>query len=529
MDQMVGLWLDYWLFLHAEDAHPIWCSRPLGLKSLARVVLNCRSASDWGMRVQVKREIARMSALVKDVHGIPPPPDEDLSADGSMLGGSWLAWTERIHNELAAKTILEGIVTALEKALTEQRVDFVMYLTRRLAGELGGSGWSGRQLLGDVWDAFLANDLDGSDSVEVASVGPTLRRLFVAPTRRNYAVVFGVAPVRVTSGIVKNLGSGRQLVVEQDGEALRLTGILVKVEGTCPDEAVRRAHPRATAFIDTLRVSYYVRTTMHGYAKVTNLATLDESWIALPHPFWERKPKRRPVPTLPVGFADYVRMLPSSDAARWHAARWHLSQAISDWPEDVHSAAAKIWQSLEAFVPGGKNALSRVQDWGGSYLGLLPERLVAYLARRLSAQAYALRLTLAAEGKPSDWYYWDNKRVPLLTWYGRVLDERSERHISKWQVPRIFDMLGADRVGLLHVTGRVLRTQKPQQWMITRLKDDLALLYGLRNRIVHSGDRVFPNEMASYLAGLGSEMLFDIMNASIAGLKSGQRLPDNDA
>jgi hypothetical protein len=62
LNEMAGLWLDYWLFLHAADAHPIWRSRPLGLKSVARMLLNRRTASDGTLRVQLKREMALLVA-----------------------------------------------------------------------------------------------------------------------------------------------------------------------------------------------------------------------------------------------------------------------------------------------------------------------------------------------------------------------------------------------------------------------------------------------------------------------------------
>lgn len=185
--------------------------------------------------------------------------------------------------------------------------------------------------------------------------------------------------------------------------------------------------------------------------------------------------------------------MPAHDAARWGAARWHLSQAFAGWSEDVHSSAAKVWQGLEAFAPGNTKPLVRVQEVGVTYLSSACRHMASHLKTTLSQQRQALV----------------------------AHTERNSGHpaLDEFKPPLLFDR----DTGLLGVMSRRLRRPDSEAWMDTRLGSDLALLYALRNKVVHSGTRVLPDRMAAYLASVGAEIIFALMNASASELK-GQTL-----
>jgi len=58
--------------------------------------------------------------------------------------------------------------------------------------------------------------------------------------------------------------------------------------------------------------------------------------------------------------------------------------------------------------------------------------------------------------------------------------------------------------------------------METRLKDDLRLLYALRNKVVHSGERILPLQMAVHLGQIGAEVSFTMMGGRSARSSDGE-------
>ena len=57
LNPIIGFWLDYWLFLHMEETHPIWNARPLGLKITAQAALESNTRQSRALRLQLKREV----------------------------------------------------------------------------------------------------------------------------------------------------------------------------------------------------------------------------------------------------------------------------------------------------------------------------------------------------------------------------------------------------------------------------------------------------------------------------------------
>jgi hypothetical protein len=55
-----------------------------------------------------------------------------------------------------------------------------------------------------------------------------------------------------------------------------------------------------------------------------------------------------------------------------------------------------------------------------------------------------------------------------------------------------------------------------EEWMEKRVAADLWLLYGIRNKVVHTGRRALPWQMAMHLGQLGAEVIFTLMEARVA-------------
>src|SRR5437763_745999 len=79
LDEMLRWWLDYWLFLHGDDTHPVWCARPLGLRALASAALASDAPTDWTPWERLKYETA--------IAGVPPRTSFLIPGSGQI--GQW--------------------------------------------------------------------------------------------------------------------------------------------------------------------------------------------------------------------------------------------------------------------------------------------------------------------------------------------------------------------------------------------------------------------------------------------------------
>jgi len=212
-----------------------------------------------------------------------------------------------------------------------------------------------------------------------------------------------------------------------------------------------------------------------------------------------------------------VSQLPDEEASRWNAARWHLSQAVADWAEDSHTAAAHVWQALEAFSPKAKTErpLTRVVALISGYLRTAVPEMGRFLATRLSFQAHELGVI----GYQCDWYRFDARKVPFEKWMSRALDSSSANCYVRWRAPIAPRVLFDEAVGLLWTVNRRLKSENSEPWMNHRLRADLGLLYGVRNKAVHSGQRVLSRRTARYLGQLGIELLLAVMARRAAELR----------
>jgi hypothetical protein len=95
LDDSLGTWLDYWLFLHGDETHSVWSSRPIGIKTIADAALCCKK-EDQVLFQQLQLEI---SSWLKQNEGLktiesPPPSKEAKSCE--VWPYDWDEWFKKI-------------------------------------------------------------------------------------------------------------------------------------------------------------------------------------------------------------------------------------------------------------------------------------------------------------------------------------------------------------------------------------------------------------------------------------------------
>ncbi len=511
LDGRIAFWLDYWLFLHSEETHPIWSSRPLSTRAIAQAVLESTSGHDAALRRQLKFEIQSIVRLSQAFSCAPPTPSEPLAADASAWSATWLQWCQQLlqidHNNL-----LRQLIDALAESLGREDLSEAAYYIRRLACELGDDEWSQGELFAVAKHAVCDSGRFADLAYDKTAFAELLYGIFTSRPTSPWEVALSVAPTPVTRFIIKRLFAGPAPQVREEPDGRRMvTGITCNVDAAHPQGAVAAALEQAHRFLHVLRLRFYVTTHVYGAVKVVNSSTSEEYWFSLPQPFWKKQPGRRAVPQVPGRFDSLVAGMAEDDQARWHGARWHLSRAFSDWSEDQHGATAECWQALEAFAPGHGTGLAKVLPIVPDYLAQASNDIAKHLATRVSLQARELKSLFERQGQLPDWYYWVSTRIELEKWYGRVLDERSTNHCSNWSHPPAPPIAFDEKVGLLQIISRRVRNSSSESWMERRIESNLALLYGLRNKAVHAGAPILPHRMARYLGQLAAEVIFTLM------------------
>lgn len=511
LDQRIAFWLDYWLFLHSEETHPLWSSRPLSTRAIAQAVLGSTSSHDVALRRQLKREIQSTVRLSSEFSVLPPAPSEPLAPDASPWPPTWLHWCEQLLR-VDLNNLLRQLIEALARSLDYEDLSQAAYYIRRVACELGDDEWSPSELFNIAKHAVCDSAQFLDLAFDKAVFTQLLEDMFTSRSISSYEVVMSLAPTPVTQFVIKRLSAGPALTVRVDPDGRRfLTGITCNIDAGHPQRAVAVTLEQAHRLLHVLRLRFYVTSHVYGAVKVVDSSTGEEYWFSLPQLFWNKQQGRRAIPRVPSRFDSLVRGMVESDQSRWHGARWHLSRAISDWSVDPHGAGAECWQALEAFAPGRGTGLSKVLQIVPAYLSQVPREMTEYLATRVSLQAQELKKLFQRWNQLPDWYYWDSTHIELEKWYGRVLDERSTNYFSNWSHPPA-PLIAFDKdVGLLQIISRRMRKPKSELWMEQRIRGDLALLYGLRNRVIHAGAPVLPRRMAMYLGQLAAEIIFTLM------------------
>lgn len=476
-----GFWLDYWLFLHADETDRVWSCRPLGVAGLGGLASTIRLPVDRRLVVAVNSEIQSYERLGMYM----PTPVPALAPQTGQWSPELREWLEQIQDPEFGRTLRRNLATATLDALTKSDLFTVGFLCRRLASELSDVYSSDRAVL-QVTQGKLLRE---------GGAGSFRDRLFALLTDRPEDAPFSVearlAPVAISNPVAKwKFGPDISLVTEAAPDHTRrpflLTGVRVDVDAPSAEWAASAALHRIRHLLDTLRVRHYVRTNLYGALAVARRGE-EVAYVPLAQPFWDKKPGRRAVPYL---------ARPSGTDVRIHAASWHLSEAINAWAEDVHLAASEVWQAMEAY--GGTSS-----DLSSAYLDAHPSATISYWAQCVSQQASRYSSILGG----CDWYYFNRTRLDVMKWLGRVTHPLSVNRYSTWVKPPCPALFFDPRVGLLTLLGRHALGIRRLGFLRQRLSNDLIHLYGIRNRAVHQGERTAPDRWVAFLARLGLEVL----------------------
>ncbi len=526
LDRKLGFWLDYWLFLHADDTHPVWCSRPLGIRTLADLALKSENSHvDRELRKVLIDDVRTASSHTPRPRSIPQPPANPLPvASPYAWPSSWLQWFRDIER-IDVNALIDDYITVACDALEAGHLSTAAFLTSQLSAELGSDYWSRGQLFNDVRGQVCDSGQFADRPFIGKELATCLREILLTRSEVSYEVTFHLTPTRPSAEAVKAMESSEgyraKVIMATDAELQQiLVGLTISVRASHPHLAMMKALSDARNSLEGLRLRYYRNAHIYGLAEVHTEAEPEKvTYLLLPQPLWRNKGGRRAVPVLPMNMSGIMQRLPTEERNRWLAARWHLSEGFSDWSEDVHAASAKIWQALESFAPrnehGRSQPLASVLSLVQPYLLLAPTDMAELLAVRFTSQ----RKNLVGNGyySGSDWYYWNKKARSLDAWINCVLNPASDHHYSHWTHPPAPEVMFERDVGLLQIMARKLLNPSNEPWMESRIRNDLALLYGLRNRVVHQGSRPFSYRMAEYLGRLGAEIILALMNATPSG------------
>jgi len=146
------------------------------------------------------------------------------------------------------------------------------------------------------------------------------------------------------------------------------------------------------------------------------------------------------------------------------------------------------------------------------YLSAALPTLAEYLAAGIASQSVAIR----GIEEMCNWACWSRKKQPIQEWMRSVLDRRANIGYARRSIPLPPALIFDSDVGLLRVVHRKLTDPTSELWMESRLTSDLRLLYGIRNTVVHRGERILSRRMAAYLGRMGLEVLFAVMEARMA-------------
>jgi hypothetical protein len=523
LDRKLGFWLDYWLFLHAEDTHPIWSNRPLGIADIAEAALAAGS-HEAKLSQQLKREIHALRRLVEYLPDLPPMPSTSLGTDELLsenywlkvthtapLDHYWVDWLNATRKLISHDTFTAPLTRATAHALVTHDYETAAFLTRRLAAELSASELSVNRLFLVAKSELCDSGNYDNEALDESDLDNALRQALLPPVPKNYEIEIPLAPVPISSRVARIAFTAFKLITDHSGPSGILKGISTQLEATHAEEAAGLAVKAVRKTLESLRLRFYIQTHLIGTVKVRDPQG-SETEFSLPQPFWSMDFYRRAVPRLPKKFNVVVKALPLDEHEGWNAARWHVSQAFSAWAEDAHAAASHVWQGLESFERG-RGGLGNVLRLGQKYVGYATTEMAKFLAMQVSGQAKEF----ADSGEMPDWYYWDGK-LDINKWLWRVLHKNSHWRYTWWKNPQAPQFLFDHRVGAIQIVSRKLRG-KNENWMEKRLAADLWLLYGIRNRVVHSGERALPWQMAMHLGQLGAELIFTLMQGRVATLR----------
>ncbi|HYE28283.1 MAG TPA: hypothetical protein VEA61_08630 [Allosphingosinicella sp.] len=502
-----GFWFDYWLALHADEAFGPWKVRPLGLVSLAQIARHRRTARNVAEELDGYRRLA----AVADCEA----PEDPVSI-GDGVSAKWQSWLQRFADPDHHRGFIRLLTGLLEQRIRESRLGDIAYLSRRLASELAEHTRSSKDVFLPTRVMLEAERFDLRELVE-GVMGETVQQ--------DYVVEFQLSPVEVAADANAAAGASVKLVRQPNpgftgtGKELAyvLTGLTVECSATSPSAAVRDAMPRCRAGLDHLRARHYLRTSLIGRIEVRCPITDEVKYFGLNEPFWNpRHVRKRPVPALPVHFPFLGRSVSAQEAERWMAMKWHVSQSLRAWPEDVHSAASNAWQAVESLLPKrpkpGEMMKAVYTHILSDYDRLVRRDYLEYLLRQYNYQRKVM-----GGGRGCDWVFCPSPAAPQI-WLADVLRRSSPGWYGRWTKPRAFDYLFGREEGALSGLARPDGSFRSPGWTSLRLERDFGQLYTVRNAIVHRGDRLGSDRWVSYLASQALEALSTLARERILAL-----------
>ena len=515
LDPRTGFWIDYWLLLHFNETHSIWRARPFGIRSFAEAALTAEGPYHRNLRRALKRELGGGVNWLTHAPTIPRPPTDIPIEDDTEWSVDWKAWFTSVLAKYSPSAVVENLAVSLDKAIEEYNCAEIMFLTRRLAAELGEDEWHVGYLHNEIKDSILFR---GKQRSARSKVSDNLLEVVTRHPNTAYSVQFSLSSFVITRqrGAAFRHPAKPTLSDEPNHDGLPVVeGVSIPVTAAHPAQAFAEAQLILTRILEVLRLQHHVQTHVHGGVKVEDVAAGSVYWFQLPQPFWKAGPDRRAVPRVPRGLDVLLKkdVMPQREADSLRAALWHLSGAFSNWPENVHGATAQTWQALEAYSnSGGGSSYSRVFGIYQSAAQAIPKELTEYMAVRLSQQRAAFK----AAGIRSDWASWDSKREDLDAWLEKIMQPSSRSYYMNWKSPHALRLITDRRIGLLDMCHRSMLGNMPPKWMAQRLKMDLALTNALRNAAIHKGVRLFSRRMAEYLGRVGIEVLIGAIQSSLS-------------
>lgn len=323
-----GYWLDYWLFLHAEQTSRLWSARPLGLRTLADTAVLLTRDEDRSLRNQLLEELSAASKL-SSISAVFPPVPLSPALSSNVWTAEWRAWLTRLRELGESESLITELTSELATVLDTGRYIEAAFITRRLAAELSERGWSSRQMRKVALAQFCSAKDDAAWSVDRFSAD--LRHAFGSRAEEPYWVTIPVAAVRVPVAVAKQ---PRMITSPTEDGAVELTALRIRMWGTHSDHAVTKAIDNGRRLLEHLRLVYYVNTHIRGEVVVAQSDDGKQYLSPVPQPFWtKRLGLVRPLPRVPARTNEALAMMTPASKSIWRATEWHVSQAVAAWAE----------------------------------------------------------------------------------------------------------------------------------------------------------------------------------------------------
>lgn len=508
IDPFVGLWLDQWLSMLAEDTHPYWAARPLGLASLAELVNGYQDPEfDQLMIKQTAREAEKLLpniALPSEFNQPVSPylnlfPQKKQRQKLYEWATEWKNWFQTLTSSPLLRTqVVDILYERLISSIESGDPKAILMWTRLLGQELLGQGRSPRGLLEMTLPRFVPRE--GPSSSSGLDWEALIAEIVKPVEEREFQV-----QVFATSGVI---GRRRQRALPSnvsfspDG---RLESIVHIVRAVHREDAKLKGLSDAMRLVQILRTRHSVNVQIHGNVRLssTEPGSLPVD-MPPPQPFWERGPGKRAIPTVPAHFDQVGNALKDRDATRWRNSRSQFDRAVDTWAEDIYAAATYVWAALEALS-------GRTERVAAPFQRSLGSDLLDYMAAKFSLQCDALQRYLLLCAGRSPWSFYEAQHWSKTSdWLTAVLTPSTNQwYYENWREPKPPPFLFDRDYGKFYELQSILSLTLP---LYKALSDDLKLLRALRNGFIHNGNRTMSYNLASYLGRVGLEVLLKAMN-----------------